>query len=187
MPHEVEEEEFTTLSSDSRLREPKEKLSSLGFESNLDSDALRNKLPKDFARIHGNNKDDFAAKDYRGNIRLTFGQEQKFSIVGDTSSAAYAALGSFIYRGTDTVAEIVTIKAIGSTQTGGTNGQFRVRDITNNQNIAESSSFAGVQRQIVDLGTVSNLPTGEAMFEIQAHRVGGPANCVFMDSLITVT
>jgi len=60
MPHE-EEGVLTVLEPFPNLKEPKPKLIELGFESNLDSDALRNKLPKDFARKNGNINQTFKA------------------------------------------------------------------------------------------------------------------------------
>jgi len=70
MPHEeTEEEALTVLSPHPNLKEPKQKLIELGFESNLDSDALRNKLPKDFAKKNGNFGEKFKAS------RLTLNED----------------------------------------------------------------------------------------------------------------
>ena len=51
----------------------------------------------------------------------------------------------------------------------------KIYDATNAQTIAEATS-SGTDMQILSLGTISNLPSGNAQFEIQAKGSAGGGN-----------
>lgn len=89
-----------------------------------------------------------------------------------TTSTTYVVLGSFIYRGTLIDNIITAILAIVNTNSTTSTGQLRVFNFTNNTVIAESAIFGptnGTQIAI-NLGAISNLPTGQAIFQIQLRR-----------------
>lgn len=101
-----------------------------------------------------------------------------------TSSTTYVNVASFVYRGVTVDNPITSILAIVSTSGGffifQPFGQVRVIDFTNGSAvIAESAIFPpSSSPTIIDLGTISNLPTGQAIFQIQIRRpyITGNAN-----------
>ena len=92
-----------------------------------------------------------------------------------TTSSPYQVVSSFVYRGTNTDNTVTDILAVASTSNSAATGQVRVFDLTNSLVIAESAAFGptNTTKIIVDLGTISNLPTGQAIFEVQLRRLPG--------------
>ena len=188
MPHEeTEQEVLTVLEPFPNLKEPKPKLIQLGFESNLDSDALRNKLPKDFAKKNGNNKEDFAAKDYTGDIRKTTGKYSSIQSSGSSGSTTFVTISSLAFPGTDEVgsfAPVDSVKAVAKVNDAVKTGEVRLFDSTNSNVIAASAPFNNTVLAIIDLGAVSNLPTAPAIFDIQIRSVAGAT--VNIESLVLI-
>lgn len=91
----------------------------------------------------------------------------------NTSNASYATLGEFIYSGTSTEGAITAMNVVASFQTLATSYSLRVYDVTNAQVIAEVTGLTTIPATMQNLGTVSNLPSGPAIFQLQAKRVGG--------------
>ena len=83
-----------------------------------------------------------------------------------TVATTYAVLGKFIYLGSTDMGALTKIYAIISQDSGGTTS-IRIYDATNALTIAEVTGFNDTVSTIKDLGTISNLPTGLAIFEIQ--------------------
>jgi len=83
-----------------------------------------------------------------------------------TNSTSYIVASEFIFRGTTVLGTPTTIKAICDSTTS---GDIKIYDVTNAQTICEKLGVSSATPAIFDLGTLSNLPTGEAIFEIQ-HR-----------------
>ena len=50
---------------------------------------------------------------------------------------------------------------------------IRIYDLTNTTIIGEVIGISNISSAIIDLGTLSNLPTGEVMFEVQAKDPSG--------------
>jgi len=90
----------------------------------------------------------------------------------ETKSASYETVASFIFEGSTALAVISAIKVIVSAD-GATSGSIRIFDFTNTQVIAELSMFTETSQVIKDLGTISNVPAGEALFEVQLLKTGG--------------
>jgi hypothetical protein len=86
------------------------------------------------------------------------------------SSSSYSVLASFIYGGSTAVGAPTYMKAI--LHTSATSGDIKIFDSTNAQTIA-TKNFTNSTKLIIDLGTLSNIPTGEAIFEVQMKRTGG--------------
>lgn len=78
--------------------------------------------------------------------------------------------------------EIFEIKATVFVETGAV-GEIRLYDVTNAQIIA-STTFSNVPRTVVSLGLASNLPVGDAVFEVQIRRSGGLNKFVSSEGLI---
>ena len=97
-----------------------------------------------------------------------------------TNSSVFGVRGIVMYDGTDTDNTITKIQAIVQTTAGSTTGQVQVFDSTNSNIIATSAIFGpvggGLPPTIIDLGTISNLPTGQAIFEVQLRRASGGGN-----------
>lgn len=85
-----------------------------------------------------------------------------------TKGAIYAVLTSFVFKGTTLLGSPTNIKAIVHVKTALKPGDVRVYDLTNANTICEATGISSLVPIIVDLGTLSNLPSGEVMFEVQA-------------------
>lgn len=94
-----------------------------------------------------------------------------------TASTVFAVRGNVIYDGTTTDKPITKIQAIVETTNNAASVQVRIFDFTNSNVIATSAivgpTVGSVQRTILDLGIISNLPTGQANFEIQLRNPAG--------------
>ena len=91
----------------------------------------------------------------------------------NTASTTYEAMNFLIFAGTDKVGTLAAIKAVIDVSDGSTTGQVRIYDSTNAQTIAESAIFADTAPTLLDLGTISNLPASEAIWELQLRKVSG--------------
>ncbi len=87
----------------------------------------------------------------------------------ETNSAAYVAVAQFIYRGTANEKALTRISALLSSNViGGLQISARVQDITNALTICEATGIVTTTTlQAADLGIISNLPVGVAIFEVQ--------------------
>lgn len=82
-------------------------------------------------------------------------------------STTYITLTSFNFPGKNLWPHITNIKIISLMESGGTSYDVRVFDITNNNYIC-SINLSNTDESICDLGALSNIPTGEAIFELHA-------------------
>lgn len=106
-----------------------------------------------------------------------------FDALGSTS-ASYLKHGSIIFLGTTKEGSPTKIQ-VNAYRVGGTSYGIRIRDITNGLTIAEVTGLTNTVEGIQDLGTISNLPTGQARWELQLIRVGSPVgNIVSSGGLI---
>lgn len=101
-----------------------------------------------------------------------------------SSSASYEAVAYVMFPGSDVFGTISSIKtqAINNTST-----LFNVKiyDVTNSQTIAELTGSANTDGgAFVDMGTISNIPTGPAVFEVEVSRTGGGADTMFIGGII---
>ena len=85
-----------------------------------------------------------------------------------TKNATYTVLSRFIFRGTIALGTPTNIKIVAHVKTAAKPGDVKVYDLTNTETICEVTGINGTSSYIIDLGTISNLPSGEAIFEIQA-------------------
>lgn len=101
-----------------------------------------------------------------------------------STSAAWIAVDSVIYRGSTEAGAITNIKALCHIG-GGTSMDIRVQDITNTLTICSKTGITETSETIHDLGTISNVPTGAAIFEIQQQAIGSgaKARCSHMSIL----
>jgi len=94
-----------------------------------------------------------------------------------TNSTVYQRIGGpFRYGGANFMGTINQIEVISHMDTGMTSYSVRLYDSTNEAIIAEATGLTNLLEGIVDLGTISDVPDEEAIFEIHAKRVGGTSN-----------
>ena len=91
-----------------------------------------------------------------------------------TNNAAYEVLCTFVWPGSDQVGVPVSIKANAFAEGGGDVGDWRVYDVTNALTIGEVIGIVSTDvANIVDLGSISNVTTGEALWEVQGRETDG--------------
>lgn len=89
----------------------------------------------------------------------------------DTNSAVYEVLSTLVWPGSDAVGVPVSIKANAFVDGLGDVGDWRVYDVTNALAIGEVTGIVAIDvANIVDLGSLSNVSTGEAVWEIQGRE-----------------
>ena len=88
-----------------------------------------------------------------------------------TSNAAYTTMARFVYEGSIDVGTPIVMKIIAATPDA-TSYDLRIFDVTNTLTIAEVTGQVNTTPVVVDLGTISNIPTGAAVFEVQLLRTG---------------
>jgi len=78
---------------------------------------------------------------------------------------SWEKLAHFIFRGTTLLGTPSYVKLIGYVE--GDPIDIRLVDVTNGGNVIASVEISALTETIYDMGTLSNLPTGEAVFEFQ--------------------
>ncbi len=84
----------------------------------------------------------------------------------NTNFTNYNAQGYFRWPGSDNVGIINNITIIANIDSSAT-GSIKIYDITNKNTICEITSINGIIPTIYDMGTVSNVPTNTAVWEVQ--------------------
>lgn len=90
-----------------------------------------------------------------------------------TSSSSYTVLARFIFPGTTNLGTINNIKIISRRNSDASSYSARVWNFSNATQICEATGLTNTTRAIVNLGTLSNLPSSQSIFEVQLRRVGG--------------
>ncbi len=101
-----------------------------------------------------------------------------------TNTTTYAPVARFIFEGSTALA-VPTKIYVNSWQAAqaGSQGKVRVYDLTNSQLIAESALITSTSStNIVDLGAISNVPTGRAIWAIE-HQGNGENKDNFISSM----
>ena len=93
----------------------------------------------------------------------------------DFSNSNYERIGTYIYDGSASGLTIRKILAVAHLDSGVTSYSIRIFDFTNNNTVAEATG-SSVNEAIIDLGTISNVPAGRSIFEIQVKKTGGGGN-----------
>ncbi len=86
------------------------------------------------------------------------------------ASDSYEEKGNFIWPGSSYIGTPASIKVTGILDRTGT-GYVKIYDLTNAQQICEGT-VTSLSWGIADLGTLSNIPTGEAIWEIHLKKAG---------------
>lgn len=91
-----------------------------------------------------------------------------------SNSSSYRIISYFEYDGSDNVFTPVKIQAVLARSNAGSTAKCRIYDSTNAQVIAEVTGLVlSTTFQIYDLGVVSNVPTGPAVWEFQIEKTSG--------------
>jgi hypothetical protein len=93
----------------------------------------------------------------------------------NSKSDSYVTVGCFVFRGSSVMGTPSSIHAIAGVQVA-SGYSARVYDVTNSQTICEKVQGSESFPSVVDLGSISNVPTGAAVWEFQLKRDGGTGN-----------
>ena len=105
---------------------------------------------------------------------MSFGSGTNYYV--NSNSATYAKVATFMYAGSTQIGPISAIK-INAWRSGGTGADFRIYDATNALVVAEVVNVTSTSEiNVVNMGTITNIPTALSIFEIQIRRSGGGAN-----------
>ena len=92
--------------------------------------------------------------------------------IASTTQTSYAIVAEVIFGGTTALGTPTEIKAL-LEMSGATNIDIRIYDVTNALVIVEKLANVVPTATIVNLGALSNLSTGEAIWEVHLRRNGG--------------
>ena len=92
--------------------------------------------------------------------------------LASTTNTAYSIVAEVIFGGTTALGTPTEIKAL-LEMSGATNIDIRIYDVTNALVIVEKLANVVPTATIVNLGALSNLSTGQAIWEVHLRRTGG--------------
>lgn len=91
-----------------------------------------------------------------------------------TGNTSYFSAYPIVWHGTDLVGLPTKITIVGGIVDTGALISIRIQDITNSLTIAEQTSLSVTYPSFIDMGTLSNLSTGRAIWEVQLLSVNQP-------------
>jgi hypothetical protein len=95
----------------------------------------------------------------------------------DVKQTSYKTVGEIIHLGIDDNGQILEAKVIAYKDSGVTSYDVRIVDKENGSVvICEATGLTNDEKSVVDLGTISNQPDGESIFEVQIKKTGGNGN-----------
>ena len=111
------------------------------------------------------------------------GNTDQLTVKDFTSSGTYDPLLPFQYGGTDNWSTVTKIEIVGRAEIVSRPVDFRIFDVDNSLVIAELTGYDTTVETNIDLGVVGNLPTGQALWELQARQPGGGNRKAFVESM----
>ena len=103
-------------------------------------------------------------------------QTMYFGTISNTKDPTYSVVGSFIFSGSSNIGTPSTINITSALTIGTGNYTIRLQDTTNVLTIATIPALTNTIPTIYNMGTISNIPTGMALFEFQAFVSTGGGN-----------
>jgi hypothetical protein len=104
-----------------------------------------------------------------------------FPYINRTLVTTYEVWTSFIFRGTSNWDTPQSVRMMYYVESDDKNYSLRIYDATNNNVIAEKTGQSTYDSWVIlDMGTLSNLPSGEARWEFQAKRDARAASGVIV-------
>jgi hypothetical protein len=91
----------------------------------------------------------------------------------ETTSGTYVVVGTFVWAGSDMIGVPTKIQALAGCLDAAMTMSARMYDRTNAATIAEVTGFNDLYPTIKDLGTISNVTTTQAVWELQIRRDSG--------------
>lgn len=89
------------------------------------------------------------------------------------TTGAFTTVRSFIFPGTTEIGTTISKVLVHLNSTSSVTVSYRIQDISNSQTIASDTAISNNGVNLHDLGTISNVPTGEAIFEFQGQLITG--------------
>ena len=124
---------------------------------------------------------DLAISAAANNLPFTFAFFTSANPYIEKNSTSFAAIGNFAFRGTGiSTPTRLTITASRDGSTG--TATVRLQDITNANTIAEIN-FTAAGVAVYEDTSLTNLPAGSAVFEVQAKKDAGPSSKVRVHSI----
>lgn len=112
----------------------------------------------------------------------------KFFIITPKSSitsTAYTVISTFKYPGSLIIGPIDYIEIVSYMDNSVTNYDIRIINRENGDIIASKTGNTNKELQVMDLGTISNIPQQEAILELHVRKNGGGvAKATYVDNLI---
>jgi parallel beta-helix repeat protein len=105
------------------------------------------------------------------NSKINVNQLYKYDSYGfssNTNSLDYTRMFQFIYPGTNNTYPLTSIQIIGFMEYGGINYSVKIQDYTNRKTITELFGLTNTKQQIIDMTSITNIPTSTSIIEIQA-------------------
>jgi len=104
-----------------------------------------------------------------GTLEYSFSSHNKEGVYHNKTS--YKSLAKFLFPGSNSLGSVSTIKAVvktlrSKTFSGKCSGYIRIYDVTNAKVICEKG-YSTTYAHILNLGVLSNIPTEEAVWELQ--------------------
>jgi hypothetical protein len=93
-----------------------------------------------------------------------------FGTGNSTSSGSYTSIGRFVFRGTNWYGPVYSMSVIA--YTNATSADVRIYDVTNASILAEETGLSNNTPQSVAMIPFANIPSNEAIIEIQARKTG---------------
>ena len=90
-----------------------------------------------------------------------------------TNNLFYTTFNAFVFSGTGIAGIPANIKIVAHIEKAEDSCLVRIYDVTNSKVICEKSGIVNLTPEVIDLGSLSNLPIGNAVFEIQAKSTDG--------------
>lgn len=98
---------------------------------------------------------------------------------------AYTVVTNFNYRGSDSIGSINYIEAISYMDSTVTNYKIRVVDKNTGNILVEKTGLNNTTPELVDLGTITNVPSVNSMLEIHVYKTGTKdTDFVYIDEIL---
>jgi hypothetical protein len=101
-----------------------------------------------------------------------------------TKNASYTAMYAFTYTGSE-INTIDKLTLLSYMDAGITSYDVRLFDVTHST-VITSANYSNTTQAIKTISSVSNLPTTDSIFEVQARKNGGSANSLIYIDDITI-
>lgn len=93
--------------------------------------------------------------------------------IADSNVTEYCVVATFPYNGSKKIGTIDFVTCIACMDPGVTSYDMRVFGTTAGTVLAEKTGNVNTEAGIIDLGTISNVPTTEDILEIHIKKIGG--------------